>query len=177
MPSKEELRLFLYTFDRQTDAFTGDECIDALAGALSEWLELQQPFSKAIQENNDVADFHAHGVDVTEVEEKKMSAARLQVFEIMKDGLYRTVDQIQALGVNAPPQSITIYLRSFREKQYGGYTVNRMKLHGSRVFGYQVVAADAGKEQKAKCGMCEKEFKTGDLYSGYCQACVAFLPF
>lgn len=114
-----------------------------VASLVCDWLEKRAmpSYSEQITSRQDIADFHAHGADVTEKEQKKMSKARLEVFEIMKDGKWRTIDQIQAAGVNAPPQSITIYLRSFREKQYGGYFVNRRKLAGTRVFQYQVEPA------------------------------------
>ena len=84
-------------------------------------------------------EFSPIGPDITKDEKIEMRASRLAVFNIMKDGRWRTLEDIQACGIKSPPQSIAIYLRSFRESRYGGYIVNRKKLHDRRLFSYQVL--------------------------------------
>lgn len=87
-----------------------------------------------------VDDFDPFGPEITEPERKKMSKQLLRVFEIMKDGQWRTLDQIAAFpGMRSPTQSISRYLCFFRAPQYGGHTVNRRKQQNARVFEYQVL--------------------------------------
>ena len=88
----------------------------------------------------DDTDFYPHGDDITKEELVKMTGARKQVYDIMSDGEWRTVEQIQHFMTEfSPPQSVTIYLRSFREAKYGGYVVNKRKVGKSRLFEYQVL--------------------------------------
>ena|SRR3990167_874785 len=88
----------------------------------------------------DDTDFYPHGDNITEKEKSKMTGARNDVFQIMRDGAWRTIEQIQGMMFEfCPSQSVTIYLRSFREAQYGSYIVKKKKLGRGRVFQYQVL--------------------------------------
>ena len=47
------------------------------------------------------------------------------VWDCMKDGQWRTLDQISSEIGFAPSQSISARLRDFRKKEFGGHTVLR----------------------------------------------------
>ena len=83
-------------------------------------------------------ELHFHGPDITEEENKKMSAAMLRVFSLMKDGQWRTLENLMNV-IGSPTQSIAIYLRAFREKRYGGHIVNKRKVGKGRIFEYQLI--------------------------------------
>ncbi len=98
-----------------------------------------QSYSEQISKGSIDEDYFAHGPDITPIELAKMTGARKQVFDIMIDGEWRHLQQIQDKMFDfAPEQSIGIYLRSFREPKYGGYKVEKRKLSPARVFEYRV---------------------------------------
>ena len=114
--------------------------VTKILAVVEHFLDEKISFSEKIKKGS-IADseFHPNGPEVTSIEQKKMTKQRLKVFDLMKDGQWRTLDAIAASGISSPPQSIAIYLRSFREEQYGGYTVNIRKLPKSRIFEYQLL--------------------------------------
>jgi len=116
--------------------FLDDGEVEVLADIFSRYRP--QSFSKKIGKGSiEDTEFHAHGPEITEEEQKKMSGARLQVFSVMRDGEWRTLEYLRDV-VGSPTQSIAIYLRSFREKKYGGYVVNKRKRGKTRIFEYQL---------------------------------------
>ena len=73
-----------------------------------------------------------------------------RVFDLMKDGHWRTLDQIsQATG--DPHASVSAQLRHLRKDRFGGHEVNRRHLHGG-LFQYQLIAKAGtnAKEAQAK---------------------------
>lgn len=101
---------------------------------ICEWYESQNTFSDAVQSE----DYEPVGPDITPQEAKRMTGQRAKVFNIMLDGEWRTLQNIIDLGVESPPQSVAIYLRSFRELRYGGYKVEKKKMNGTRLFAYRL---------------------------------------
>lgn len=71
------------------------------------------------------------------------------VYDVMKDGEYRTLDQIvvaikAATGIVASPQSVSARVRDFRKEKFGGFKVNRQAV-GDGLFKYQLLRADGTK--------------------------------
>ena len=68
---------------------------------------------------------------VPELDGKRISRQFDYVFDLMKDGKWRTLKQIQLAllkqGVFATEAGISARLRDFRKKRYGEHTVNRMR--------------------------------------------------
>jgi hypothetical protein len=66
------------------------------------------------------------------------------VWQAMRDGAWRSVEEIAAL-VECPPASASARLRDLRKPQYGGWTVERAYV-GSRLWRYRIRdKAGAGK--------------------------------
>ena len=108
---------------------------------ISHWYAVQNTFSDAIeQEKEPYEQMHFHGPEITKEEKKRMGGNMLKVFRIMKDGKWRTIDEIRHLGVSSPPQSVAIYLRAFREPRYGSHEVPKRKLRiNARIFEYRLI--------------------------------------
>lgn len=82
-----------------------------------------------------------HGETYNESLDKKRLALQLmRVFELMKDGKWRTLQEIADV-VHAPTQSVGARLRSLREEQFGAHTVNRRRKGEGRrgLFEYQLI--------------------------------------
>lgn len=64
------------------------------------------------------------------------------MFQLMKDGHWRTVDEI-AGAIGAPSLSVSANLRNLRKERFGGHTVNRRwRGHRSNALSeYQVIPA------------------------------------
>lgn len=83
--------------------------------------------------------------------EKSIDGQRLrtqleQVFDLMKDGCWRTLAQISERS-GCPEASLSARLRDFRKAKFGKHTVNRRRRHISGVFGvweYQLITAYNG---------------------------------
>lgn len=69
----------------------------------------------------------------------RLSAQTQRVFDLMKDQVWRTLDQI-AIGTGDPVASISAQLRHLRKERFGGHTVNRRHL-GSGLYEYQLVVS------------------------------------
>jgi hypothetical protein len=77
---------------------------------------------------------------------KRLQGQLGQVYEIMADGQYRTLDfianQIRTrYGKEVTTQSVSARLRDLRKEKFGGFKVNRRSL-GDGLFSYQVLSAD-----------------------------------
>lgn len=60
------------------------------------------------------------------------------VYDIMKDGYWRTLPQIQQRIPEATTQSISARLRDLRKKQFGGFLVERKRLANKGNFAYRL---------------------------------------
>lgn len=80
-----------------------------------------------------------NGHDYVSARDKARLSHQLErVFELMRDGQWRTLDGIcQATG--DPPASISAQLRHLRKARFGGYTVEKRHV-GSGLYEYRVLA-------------------------------------
>lgn len=60
----------------------------------------------------------------------RLTGQLLRVFEAMKSGAWRTVEEIAAI-TGDPPTSISAQLRHLRKPRFGGYTVERRRRTGN----------------------------------------------
>ncbi|QDU34305.1 hypothetical protein KS4_23720 [Poriferisphaera corsica] len=65
------------------------------------------------------------------------------VWVVMKDGEWRTFDQIKQAGVNGSDASISARLRDFRKDKFGGHEVSRRRGIASGVYEYQLVVRES----------------------------------
>lgn len=63
-----------------------------------------------------------------------------KVFDLMKDGQWRTLADIAFL-TDAPESSISARLRDLRKPRFGGYTVERQSVRGG-LFQYRILTGD-----------------------------------
>jgi len=64
----------------------------------------------------------------------------LSVFQIMRDGEYRTLGQIAA-STYSPESSVSARLRDLRKPRFGGHTVNRRYV-GNGLYQYQLLVSE-----------------------------------
>ena len=74
---------------------------------------------------------------VEERDEKRLKNQHYKVFNLMKDGKFRTLPQIADI-IKEPHASISAQLRHFRKKSFGSHTVNK-KYEGNGLFSYQLI--------------------------------------
>jgi len=72
-----------------------------------------------------------------ERDQKRLSGQCLRIFDLMGDGIWRTLAEIEA-GTGAPQPSVSAQLRHLRKERFGGHTVNRRCL-GQGLFEYQLI--------------------------------------
>lgn len=70
-----------------------------------------------------------------------------QVFELMKDGKWRTLGAIER-ETGAPAPSVSARLRDLRKQKFGGHTVNREYV-GEGLYRYQLIL-------NSGCCRCDK---------------------
>ena len=82
--------------------------------------------------------FNFDGDDyVKERDQERLSSQIIRVFELMKDGRWRTLDQIRKrLGV--PQASASAQLRNLRKKRFGEHTIARRYLVNG-IYQYKLV--------------------------------------
>lgn len=74
-----------------------------------------------------------------ERDDERLSGQILRVFNLMRDGAWRTLEQIAAT-TGDPHASISAQLRHLRKERFGAHTVNRSHItHG--LFAYQLVVS------------------------------------
>ncbi len=67
------------------------------------------------------------------IDNKRLRGQLLRIFELMKDGKWRTLNEIEA-GTGDPAASISAQLRHLRKKRYGSHTLNKQP-RGERAHG------------------------------------------
>jgi len=94
-----------------------------------------------MQEAADEHRFRFNGSDYDRREDDARLASQLdRVFELMKDGQWRTLQEI-AVATHDPPASVSAQLRHLRKPRFGGHTVNK-QTRGERdkgLFEYQLL--------------------------------------
>jgi len=71
-----------------------------------------------------------------ERDDARLKGQILRVFDLMKDGAWRTLDEI-AKETGDPPASISAQLRHLRKPRFGGHTVER-RYCGRGLYKYRV---------------------------------------
>ena len=77
---------------------------------------------------------------VPELDQKRLTGQIKRVYELMRDGKFRTLGEIEQ-RTNDPQASISAQLRHLRKKRFGGFTVNKRR-RGDRengLFEYQLI--------------------------------------
>jgi hypothetical protein len=70
-------------------------------------------------------------------DQDRLSKQHVKVFNLMKDGVFRTLPQISDL-LREPPASVSAQLRHLRKPAFGSHTVNK-KYEGNGLFSYQLI--------------------------------------
>lgn len=83
-----------------------------------------------------LADFDGVTFD-RERDGKRLSAQFNAVFELMKDGRFRTLTAI-AMAVHAPEQSVSARLRDFKKEKFGSHKVEKYHL-GAGLWKYRLI--------------------------------------
>lgn len=75
-----------------------------------------------------------------ELDHDRLKAQLWRVLRVMKDGVWRTLFEIESL-TGDPAQSVSARLRDFRKEQFGAHTVNRRRRGEGRrgLFEYQLI--------------------------------------
>lgn len=83
-------------------------------------------------------ELHFVGSDYVESrDQERLTKQHARVYDLMKDGVFRTLPQISDL-LNAPPASVSAQLRHLRKPAFGSHTVNK-KYEGNGLFSYQLI--------------------------------------
>jgi hypothetical protein len=100
-------------------------------------------------------------------DEKRLTGQMLRIWGLMKDGAWRTLNEIRLI-TGDPPASISAQLRHLRKRRFGRHTVNRRargeRLHG--LFEYQVIVNDGNGSMGGHDGT--KAHSERDNQSGRC---------
>jgi len=81
---------------------------------------------------------HFNGPDYKpERDDARLSAQQAAIFELVKDGQWRTLRAI-AQACAAPEASVSAQLRHLRKERFGGHAVNKRYL-GAGLYEYQLV--------------------------------------
>jgi hypothetical protein len=92
-----------------------------------------------------VADYAFDGATYSPVfDYERLAGQNRRVFDCMKDGLWRTLGEIEA-ATGDPQASVSARLRDLRKSRFGGHSVNR-RARGDRaagLFEYQLVISAA----------------------------------
>lgn len=77
---------------------------------------------------------------VPELDNKRLTGQILRIFDCMKDGQWRTLEEIN-LATGDPQASISAQLRHLRKERFGSHTINK-RPRGDRsngLFEYQLI--------------------------------------
>jgi DNA-binding IclR family transcriptional regulator len=84
------------------------------------------------------SDLRFNGSDYDrERDDARLSGQALRIFDLMKDGQWRTLNQI-ASATGDPPASVSAQLRHLRKSRFGSHAVNKRHL-GNGLYEYQVI--------------------------------------
>jgi hypothetical protein len=83
-----------------------------------------------------------NGADYVSTRDDVRLTGQLQrVFDLMKDGMWRTLGAIE-MATGDPAPSISAQLRHLRKARFGGHTVNRRYI-GEGLYQYQLIVKEA----------------------------------
>lgn len=95
----------------------------------------QGAYSKAVPAMRFDGETYLHARDSA-----RLGDQMLAVFDLMKDGEYRTLSQI-ASTTSHPEASVSSRLRDLRKPRFGGHTVNRRYV-GNGLYQYQLTVRE-----------------------------------
>jgi hypothetical protein len=72
----------------------------------------------------------------------RLSVQYLRIFELMKDGVYRTLLEIEQ-KTGDPQASISAQLRHMRKERFGSHVINKIYL-GKGLYQYQLIVNAGG---------------------------------
>ena len=75
-----------------------------------------------------------------ELDQRRLTGQALRIFDLMKDGCWRTLDQI-ATKTGDPHASISAQLRHFRKPRFGSHTVDKQRIGDERtgLYAYKLI--------------------------------------
>ncbi len=62
------------------------------------------------------------------LDKSRLNAQQHRVWNAMRDGRWYTLDEVAALTCD-PPASVSARIRDFRKEKFGGFTVERRRVH------------------------------------------------
>ena len=71
---------------------------------------------------------------------ERLSAQHTRIFNLMKDGEYRSLREI-SVATNAPEARVSAQLRHLRKERFGGHTVSKRSV-GRGVYLYKLTTAE-----------------------------------
>lgn len=145
-------------FDNTNDIITKVQGVSAMVMPKEVEPEPEPPIPEAMTEGGfGGATFEA------DLDESRLKIQLRRVFLCMKDGEWRTLDEIQTV-VEAPQASISARLRDLRKEKFGSYVVERRRRGepSDGLFEYRVLSPDA--ETKPRVSRrCNCAFKAAVL--------------
>lgn len=109
---------------------------------------------------------HFDGADLTPKEEVRLSGQLGKVYEVMKDGEWRTQPAIAVAAYLAAGetsmmtmQSVGARLRDLRKERFGAYQVERRKI-AKGLYEYRVGGKGEGTPQEFVCRSCAEKDET-----------------
>lgn len=83
-------------------------------------------------------EFKFDGSDyIPERDDARLTKQSDKIFNLMRDGVYRTLEQISQL-TKEPQASVSAQLRHLRKPKFGSHTINKQYL-GDGIFLYQLI--------------------------------------
>jgi len=121
--------------------FTQEDIDRAIAEERERWVKMNKSEKVGDKmEQLKLEDVRFNGPEYTPEYDKKRLTGQIQrVFYAMKDGIWRTLNEIHA-KTGDPHASISAQLRHLRKPKFGGFTVNRRARGGRErgLFEYQL---------------------------------------
>jgi hypothetical protein len=120
----------------------------------------KRPAKEAVAQAVQASDVRFNGSDyVPAIDDERLSGQLLRIFQAMRDGQFRTLEEIATI-TGDPPASISAQLRHLRKPRFGLHTVNK-RSRGERKHGlyeYQLIVrkASQGTSGRGDCSFQEK---------------------
>ena len=89
-------------------------------------------------------------IDVQEFDQARLAGQILKTFNCMKDGAWRTIDEIHSL-TGVPHTSVSAQLRHLRKAKFGGHQVDRRARRDRRygLFEYRLIPRNEAAPSRA----------------------------
>ena len=94
-------------------------------------------FAKPLPRDFSRAKFKGETFDAA-LDQKRLSGQLGRVYEVMKDGRWRTLAEIAQQAAPGTEAAISARLRDLRRKENGGYTIERERVEGG-LFRYRMI--------------------------------------